>query len=68
MARAYTPKVNGHVTYYNAAGLPRPATITAVTSSTVVNLRISHPSTETHAAVSKSLDGSAPRASSWRPA
>ena len=33
MARPYTAKVGRHVTYYNAARKPRPATITAVGSA-----------------------------------
>ena len=45
MARTFTPKVNRHVTYYDASGKPRNATITAVTSNTVVDLRIDRAST-----------------------
>lgn len=52
MARAYTPRVNDHVTYLNASGVPRPATITAVTSSTVVDLRVVHAG-ETYVAAPK---------------
>lgn len=40
--RTYTPKINRHVTYITAGGKLKPATITAVTSPTVVNLRIMH--------------------------
>lgn len=48
----YTPKVNQHVRYVTASGKVRPATVTGVTSSTVVNLRVGH-SGETHTAVAK---------------
>jgi len=51
MARTFTPKVNKHVTYYDSTTRPRPAIITAVTSATVVDLRVGHG--ETHAAVNK---------------
>ena len=45
MARVFTPKVGKHVTYYTASGEPQPATITGVTSGTVVDLRIERAST-----------------------
>lgn len=47
MAEAYTPKVNSHVTYFDAACKPRPAIVTSVTNSTTVNLRIGHSATKT---------------------
>lgn len=43
MARPYTPKVNKHVTYYDAAGKPRPGTITAIGSTNGgIIIRITH--------------------------
>jgi hypothetical protein len=41
MSRVFTPKVGKHVTYWTATTRkPKSATITAVTSATVLNLRI----------------------------
>jgi hypothetical protein len=40
--RTYTPKIGRHVTYITTTGKRRPATITGVTSATVVDLRIGH--------------------------
>lgn len=69
MARTYTPKVNKHVTYFDAACKPRPATITGVTSGTVVDVRIGH-SGETHAGINRapisSMVANVPN--TWRPA
>lgn len=62
MVRVYTAKVNGHVTYFDAAKKPRRAIIIAVTSNTIVDLRVGH-SGETHLGAARSI---APRtASSW---
>lgn len=37
----YTPKINHHVTYLKSGtAKPRPATVTAVISATVVDLRV----------------------------
>lgn len=43
VARTFTPKVNRHVIYYDAASKPRPGTITAIGSTNGgVTLRITH--------------------------
>lgn len=64
MARVYTAKINRHVTYFDGNKKPRRAIITAVTSNTVVDLRVGH-SGEVHAAATRSIS---PRtASSWAP-
>lgn len=64
MARVYTAKINKHVRYYDANKLPRPGIITAVSSNTVVDIRIGHAG-ETISAATRSVD---PRtASSWAP-
>lgn len=61
----YTPKVGQHVTYLRSDGRIRSATVTAVTSSTVVDLRIGHDG-ETYTAVAKqSADNQSGR---WRTA
>lgn len=54
--RTYTPKINKHVTWITAAGKKKPATITAVTNSTTVNLRIVHTGGTVANAVKKSAD------------
>lgn len=48
----YTPKIGRHVNYIESSGKLRVGTITAVTSNTVVNLRIGHGG-ETRTAVAK---------------
>lgn len=50
--RSYTPKVNQHVSYLTAGGKLRPATITGVTSASVVDLRVGRHA-ETYTAVAK---------------
>lgn len=69
MARTYTPKVNKHVTYFDTNGKPRPGTIIAVTSATVVDVRIGH-SGETHLGISRApIDSLAANVvNTWRPA
>lgn len=69
MARVFTPKVNKHVTYYDTAGKPRPATIIAVTSATVVDVRVGR-SGETHLGISRApADSSVANVvNTWRPA
>lgn len=59
--RTYTPKVNRHVTWITASGKKKPATITAVTNSTTVNLRIMHIGTTIAGAVKKSADNQVSR-------
>ncbi len=66
MARPYTARVNHHVTYYDAACKPRPATIIAVTSNTVVNLRVSHNATAYVGIVR--APGNTKVVNTWRPA
>lgn len=61
----YTPKVGQHVGYLRSDGKLRSATVTGVTSSTVVNLRVGHGG-ETYTAVNKqSADNQSGR---WRTA
>lgn len=54
--RTQTAKINKHVTWVNAAGKPRPATITAVIDQTHVNLRVVHTGETVANAVKQSAD------------
>lgn len=69
MARTYTPKINKHVTYYDAACKPRPGIITGVVDATHVNIRVCHTS-QTPANVARgpidSMIANVPN--TWRPA
>jgi len=68
VARSYNPKVNGHVTYFTAAGKPQPAIITAVASATVVSIRVGH-SGATAASINRApIDyNAAGVVNTWRP-
>lgn len=61
--RTFTPKINSHVTYIDAAHKLKPATVTAVTSNTVVDLRIMHTGVTVAGAVKSTGDG---QNSVWR--
>jgi hypothetical protein len=61
--RSYVPKVGRHVNYLTSAGKLRPATITAVTSNTVVNLRIGRSGETITGAVKQSADN---QSNVWR--
>lgn len=69
MARVYTPKINRHVNYFGANCKPRRAIIIAVTSNTVVDVRIGH-SGETHLGISRApIDSNVANiVNTWRPA
>lgn len=69
MARTYTAKVGHHVTYFTAAGKPQPGIITAVTSNTVVDIRVGH-SGVTAAGISRApIDSNTANVvNTWRPA
>lgn len=69
MARTYTAKVGHHVTYFNATGKPQPGTITAVTSNTVVDIRVGHSGSVALGISRAPIDSNAAGVvNTWRPA
>jgi len=67
---SWKPKIGRHVTYFKVTNRkPKPGVITAVTSDTVVSIRVGH-SGEAYASVTKETTANSPHYSSqtnvWR--